>query len=122
MTFCKICHTILQRIKSQPGHGAGYHHRCYQTFKEAVAGGCYICKRFQRENKPNLSGHQVATFNIRYTYVCENEENDNSGLPKDTVQIVFTRDDAESESDDLFLNMVPVLINQGATAAAFIYR
>lgn len=117
--FCDACRTVLELIKSQPQHGSGHHQKSYQTFQEAVAGGCCVCKRFEREHQGPFRDW-VKTFSMAYKYQWENDQEQDfdfeSGLPANTVIVYLSRDDADATDlqdrenwsiPTLWLNLVP---------------
>ena len=95
--FCDACHTVLKLIKVQPQQGSGHHHRSYQAFQEAVAGGCCVCKRYEREHQGPFRD-RVTAFSMAYTYQWEANKvkSFKSGLPANTVAVLLGRDDADA--------------------------
>ena len=119
--FCGACHTVLKLNKVQPQQGSGHHHRSYQAFQEAVAGGCCVCKRYEREHQiQDPFRDRVSAFSMAYKYQWEanNVEGFKSYLPANTVAVFLARDDADATDLEereywsiprLRLNLVPQL-------------
>ena len=125
--FCDACHNVLKLIKLHPQHGSGHHHKSYQAFQEAVAGGCCVCKRYEREHQGPFRD-RVTAFSMSYTYQWETNKKEDfeSGLPANTVAVLLARDDADATDLEereywsiprLRLNLVPELPHERTTSS-----
>lgn len=121
--FCNLCRALLQRIKNYPENGSGHHHESYESFTDALAGGCTICKRCWRQWRDCDSEEAKAAFRVKFSYKWEKDSDPppdfKSGLPEKTVSITFERvEDTKLPWQNVFepvwLNLVPVQADRGA--------
>lgn len=87
---------MLQRIKYgniDRGWKPSDHHESYQAYSEAVASGCYVCRRIQRDSRPPDGEPEMEGFSISYTYSLlpyfHKKDRLNLGLAKKSKKMVF---------------------------------